>query len=161
MIDFSDKPLSLKIAAPVFYVDVIIGILYVFFAVKSLFESPSIDQMAVLGLFIYAPFSVFIFMQVAVILAVGYMILRGMYKWSKAAIVAGVFTVPLALLLILASVANSTDFRLDLQTSGGVVILLFVFLAPLFMAVVAYHDIKYRLPATKSKIARSTPGIGK
>lgn len=151
MIDFSDKPLSLKIAAPVFYIDVIIGVLYVFFAVKSLFESPSIDQMGVFGLLVYAPFFVFILMQIAAILAIGYLILRSMYKWSKVAIVAGVFAVPFALLFILGFIASSAEFRLDLQTTTGVAILLFVFLAPLFMAVVAYHDIKYRLPTVKAK----------
>ena len=153
MIDFSDKPLSLKITAPIFYVDVVIGILYVFFAMKSLFESPSIDQMGVFGLLVYAPFSVFILIQIAAVLAIGYLILRGMYKWSKAAIIAGVFAVPFALLFILGFIASSTEFRLDLQTTVGVALLLFVFLAPLFMAVVAYHDIKYRLPATVARVS--------
>lgn len=153
MIDFSDKPLSLKITAPIFYVDVVIGILYIFFAMKSLFESPSIDQMGVFGLLVYAPFSIFILIQIAAILAIGYLILRGMYKWSKTAIIAGVFAVPFALLFILGFIASSTEFRLDLQTTAGVALLLFVFLAPLFMAVVAYHDIKYRLPANVARVS--------
>lgn len=87
--------------------------------------------------------------QIIAYLVIGYFLLRGIYHWSAVAIIANTIASPIVLAIILATFTNRFDAIVDFSTPVGIGILLFFLLAPLVLGVIAYNDLRYRLPKIK------------
>lgn len=98
---------------------------------------------------IYAPAFILYIAQIIFYIVLGWFLLQRIYRWSIPAIIVSTIACPLALLMIMASIANQFRYAVDLSSPVGVGTLIFLSLTPLAMGVIAYNDIRYRLPKIK------------
>ena len=100
---------------------------------------------------IYVPAIILYIIQILFYVVLAWFLLLHIYRWSVPAIIASTIACPLALLMIMTSIANWFGHTIDLSNPVGVGILIFLLLTPLAMGVIAYNDIRYRLPKIKER----------
>ncbi|MDN5274710.1 MAG: hypothetical protein JWP06_611 [Candidatus Saccharibacteria bacterium] len=143
MISLKNKPTTLFIAALILGIGMLTGVGYV---VYTLVGSFFVFKYAGLGIIIGVPAILLYIGQIIFYIVLGYLLLRSIYKWSVPAIIASTIISPLILVVIIASIASQSDHIVDFSSPVGVGLLIFFLLTPLAMGVVAYNDIRYRLP---------------
>ena len=144
MINLKDKPTTLFVAGPILSIGILMGIGYVIYTlIGSIFAFKGLG----LELIVLVPAMLFYVVQIIFYLALGYFLLRGIYRWSNVAIVLGVIVGPLVLVIVVSFIAGKFEQSLDASTPIGIGLLIFFLLTPLVMATVAYNDIRYRKPS--------------
>lgn len=149
MINLKNKPITLFIAAPILGFGLILGAGYVvYMVVKFLLD---VDKMGI-TVVVFGPLMLWVLLQSIAYLAVGFFILRAIYKWSTAGIILNIFATPLAFLAVVVSVASYRGSYMDFSSPVGIGSLLFFFLGSFALALIAYNDIKYRKKSLFSQI---------
>lgn len=104
-----------------------------------------------LGAIVYGSAIILYVIQIIFYIVLGWLLLQYIYRWSRLAIILSTIACPLALLIIVSSISNQFGYTVDLSHPIGIGILIFFALTPLAMGVVAYNDIRYRLPNIYNK----------
>jgi hypothetical protein len=143
MITVKNKPTTLLIATPILGVGMLIGLGYVLYILVGSFLAL---KSAGLEIFIGISAMLLYVVQIVLYIVISFFLLRGIYRWSRAAIIASTVASPLALVVVVASIANQFGYVVDLSSPVGIGLLIFFLLTPLIMGVIAYNDIHYRLP---------------
>lgn len=148
MIDVKNKPTTFLIATLLLGAGMLMAIVHV---VGILVGSSSVANDAGIGVVIYGPAVMAYVIQIIFYVTVGWLLLRLIYRWSKPAIIISTIVCPVALSIIMASIANQFGYTVDLSSPVGVGLLIFLLLTPLLMGAVAYNDIRYRLPKIRNQ----------
>lgn len=148
MINLKNKPTTFLVAALLLGAGMLMAVVYV---INILVVSSSAAKGAGLGVVVYGPAVTAYVIQIIFYIAVGWLLLRLIYRWSKPAIIISTIVCPVALLIIMASIANQFGYTVDLSSPVGVGLLIFLLLTPLLMGAVAYNDIRYRLPKIRNQ----------
>lgn len=146
MITLKNKPTTFLVAALLLGIGMLAGVGYVFYIlIGSLFAFKDAGPATI----IYVPAVILYVIQIIFYVVLAWLLLQRIYRWSVPAIIVSTIACPLALLMIVASVGNWLGYAIDLSSPAGVGLLIFLSLTPLIMGVIAYYDIRYRLPKIK------------
>jgi hypothetical protein len=97
-------------------------------------------------LFLSIPVLLFFIVQAGVYLLLGWLLQRWAVKGSIVAIILSVFYNIISFFIILSFIRQLIDFSFDANTPLGLIALIAVLFVPLVLGVVAYYDIRYRVP---------------
>lgn len=146
MINLKNKPITFSIATLLLGIGMLMGIGYVVYIfIGSLFVFTGAGP----EIIIYVPAIILYAIQILFYVVLAGFLLQRIYRWSVPAIIVSTIACPLALLMTVASIANWLGYTIDLSGPVGVGLLVFLLLTPLIMGVIAYNDIRYRLPKIK------------
>lgn len=143
MINLKNKPITFSIAVSLLGMGMLVAVGFVIYMLSSSFFAL---KGAGLGAVIYVPAVTLYIVQIVFYVVLGWFLLQRIYRWSIPAIIVSTIACPIALLVIMASIANQFGYAVDLSSPIGVGLLIFLLLTPLIMGVIAYNDIHYRLP---------------
>lgn len=146
MINLKNKPTTFLIATLLLGMGILMGVGYVLYILIGSFF---IFTGAGPEIIIYVPAILLYVIQILFYVVLAWLLLQRIYRWSIPAIIISTIACPLALLMIMASIANQLGYTVDLSSPVGVGLLIFLSLTPLAMGVIAYNDIRYRLPKIK------------
>lgn len=143
MINLKNKPITLFVAGPILGVGMLLAIGYVLYAIVQSFSA--LKDIGLVS-FVSVAFILFYLLQIVAYMVGGYFLLRGIYRWSAAAIILNAIVTPIVLAIVLTMVANQFSYVINLSKPLGVGILSFFLLMPLILGAIAYNDLHYRLP---------------
>ncbi len=144
-LSLKNKPITLYIAIVPAIAAIISGTLWILYIASLLLPTEN-DGFLFLVLIVALPQLLFNLVQVMFFVAAGILILGGAYKWSKIAIILAAIYTPLAAYAVVANIAVAVESSLDLTDVSSFIVLIAAVILPVATFVIAYNDIKYRLP---------------
>lgn len=149
-LDLTGKPVTLYTAGGLIGLAILfgIGVLVLVIVFPFLFiVSAGNAAVGGLGLAVVFPLLLLYGVQVLALVFGGYLLLRGVYRWSSGSIIVSALLSPLIFLLISMDIAAKFGYdTIDVNEPIGVVVLSLFALAPVVTLWIAYNDIRYRRP---------------
>ena len=151
-LNLQNKPITLFTAGAVIGLNIVASIGVILYALASFamyVASKEAKVMGGLGLVVATPLLLYTIVQAAVVIVVGYVLLKGIYRWSSPSIIIGATLASFALITLFAAAASQFGAA---SSPVGIGLLCFFAMTPLVMGVIAYNDLRYRLPKIKKQL---------
>ena len=143
---FRDKPTTLFISGTIIALAIVDILVETILASSGILPLVNGNFYEGFSLAVLLPFLVGALIEIGIYVFVGVVVIRGIYRWSKGAIIAGAIIAPVAFLFMSAMALTRFGLSIDFDTAFGILYLMLIAFLPLISGVVAYRDIKYRLP---------------
>ncbi len=139
-----------------------LGILASLAVIVMAFFMPSIaftqgDTSTGLGAVALLPFLVLYIVQIIIYATIGGLLLWGIYHWNKPSIIIATIISPILVIIFSATIATPFNIHLDASTPLGIAAFCIYAITPLITGMVAYHDLRYRLPKIQALLMANPP----
>lgn len=151
-LNLHNKPITLFTAGAVIGLNIVasIGVILYALAVPVMFiASGQAQGPGGLAIIVMAPLLLYTIAQAAVVIVVGYVLLKGIYRWSSPSIIMSAVLSSFAFITLFAAAASQYGAT---SSPVGIGLLCFFAMTPLVMGVIAYNDLRYRLPKIKKQL---------